>query len=76
MLSISVFALCIFVKMEFNYSGDLKSELVWIVNGQKEFGLQMVHTWNGIWNPNKWPPFGQKPFEIDQKCPNFDWLRP
>ena len=33
------------------YSGDLKSGLVWILNGQKEVGLQMVQISNGIWNP-------------------------
>ena len=31
-----------------NYSGDLKSRLVWILNGQKEVGLQMVRISNGI----------------------------
>ena len=25
------------------YSGDLSTELVWHLNGQKEFGCQMVH---------------------------------
>ena len=52
MLNISLFALSILVKMEFNYSGDLKSELVRILNGQKEVSLQMVYTLNGIWKPN------------------------
>ena len=32
------------------YSGDLKSGLVWILNGRKEVGLQMVSILNGIWN--------------------------
>ena len=31
-----------------NYSGDLKSGLVWVLNGQKEVGLQMVYILNGI----------------------------
>ena len=29
------------------YSGDLKSELFWILNGQKKFGMQMVWILNG-----------------------------
>ena len=33
------------------YSGDLKSDLVWISNGPKQVGLQMVWILNGIWNP-------------------------
>ena len=37
---------------------DLKSELVWILNGQKEVGLQMVPILNGIWKPEA------QPFEI------------
>ena len=32
--------------------------LDWILNGQKEVGLQMVRIWNGIWNPKA------QPFEI------------
>ena len=32
------------------YSGDLKSGLVWILNGRKEVGLQMVRISNGILN--------------------------
>ena len=32
----------------FAYSGDLKSDLVWISNGPKEVGLQMVWILNGI----------------------------
>ena len=31
-----------YLGFEFQYSGDLKSGLVWILNGRKEFGLQMV----------------------------------
>ena len=36
--------------LESEYSGDLKSRLVWISNGWKEIGLQMVWILNGIWN--------------------------
>ena len=32
----------------FKYSGNLKSQLVWISNGQKVVGLQMVWLSNGI----------------------------
>ena len=31
-----------------DYSEDLKSGLVWISNGQKEVGLQIVRIYNGI----------------------------
>ena len=31
-----------------SYSGDLKSDLVWISNGTKQVGLQMVWISNGI----------------------------
>ena len=34
-----------------NYSGDLKSGLVWILVGQKEVGLQMARFLDGNWNP-------------------------
>ena len=37
------------------YSGDLKSGLVGILNGQREVGLQMVWILNRIWNPEAWP---------------------
>ena len=30
------------------YSGDLKSGLIWILNGQEEVGLEMVWITNGI----------------------------
>ena len=36
---------------QLKYSGDLKSDLVWISNGPIEFGLQMVWISNGISNP-------------------------
>ena len=58
----------------------MKSGLVWILNGQKEVGLQMVRHSNGIWNPE------DQPFEIGtmatilsktiwnpDKQPNFDY---
>ena len=32
------------------YRGDLKSGLVWILNGRKKAKLQMVQILNGIWN--------------------------
>ena len=35
----------------FYYIGDLKSNLVWISNGPKEVGLEMIWILNGIWNP-------------------------
>ena len=47
------------------YSGDLKSVLVWISNGQKEVGLQMVWISNGIWNPEA------QPFEIGANGHHF-----
>ena len=37
------------------YSGDLKSGLVWILNVQKEVGFQMVRILNGIGNPKAQP---------------------
>ena len=33
----------------------------------KKLGFQMVWISNGIWNPDKWLPFCQKPFEIRPK---------
>ena len=33
---------------EMNYSGDLKSGLVWILNGQREAGLQLVQILSGF----------------------------
>ena len=63
------------------YSGDLKAGLVWILNGQKEVGLQIFWILNGIWDMEA------QPFEIWtkghrfvinhlkswQKCPDFEW---
>ena len=40
--------------------------LVWILNGQKEVGLQMVRISNGIENPGA-QPFCRKPFELRPK---------
>ena len=42
------------------YSWDLNSDLVRILKGPKEFGLQMVWISNGIWNPEA------QPFEIQK----------
>ena len=58
------------------YSGDLKSGQVWILNGQKKVGLQMVWILNVIWNleSGQMGTFCQKPFEIQIKCPNFEWF--
>ena len=61
-------------------SGDLKSWLVLISNGQKEFGLQMVHILNGIWNPEALPfeirtkdhHFVKNLLKSRQKCPDFE----
>ena len=36
------------IKLLLYFSGDLKSRLVWILNVQKEVGLQMVRILNGI----------------------------
>ena len=39
-------------RSKINQSIDLKSELVWILNGPKQVGLQMVRITNSIWNPD------------------------
>ena len=44
-------------------SGDLKSRLIWNLNGQKEVWLQIVLILNGIWNPEA------QPFEIMRRVP-------
>ena len=36
------------LEVESENNGDLKSQLVWILNGQKEVGVQMVPISNGI----------------------------
>ena len=46
------------IQMVTVYSVDLKSGLVWILNGHKQVGLQMVQIFNGIWN------LEAQPFEI------------
>ena len=59
----------------------LKSGLVWILNGQKEVGLQIVRILNGIRNPEAQSfeirtngcHFEKKPFEIWTKRPDFEW---
>ena len=63
-------------------SGDLKYELVWILNGPKQFGLQMVWISNGIWNPEAQAfeirtngrHFVKNHLKSGQKCPDFEWL--
>ena len=56
-------------------SGDLKSGLVWVQNGQKEVGLRMVQISKGseIQKPNHLDSdtFGQKLFEIRTKSSGF-----
>ena len=47
------------------HNGDLKSGLVWISNGQKEVGLQMVWISNRNWYPEA------QPFEIWINGPLF-----
>ena len=44
-----------------------ESGLVWISNGGKEVGLQMVRILNVIWN------LEAKPFVIWKKCTDFEW---
>ena len=63
------------------YSGDLKSNLVYISNGPKQVGLQMVWISNGIWNPEAQPfeiwtngrHFVKKPFEMRTETSGF-WM--
>ena len=63
------------------YSGDLKSDLVWTLNGPKEVGLQMVWISNGIWNPEAWPfenqingrHFVKNHLKSGQEHPDFEW---
>ena len=66
----------------YRYSGDLKSDLVWISNGPKQVGLQMVWISNGIWNPEAQPfeirtngrHFVKNHLKSGQKRPDFEWL--
>ena len=63
------------------YSGDLKSGLVGILNGQREVGLQMVWILNRIWNPEARPfriwtsgrHFVKNHLKSGQKCLHFEW---
>ena len=69
-------------KVGHEYSGDLISGLVWILNGRKEVGLQMVWIPKGIWNLEA-QPFEiqtnglhfvrQKHLKFGQKCPDLEW---
>ena len=64
------------------YSGDPKSDLVWILNGAKEVGLQMVWILNGIWNPETQPfeiwtngkHFVKNHLKSRPKRPVFEWV--
>ena len=49
------------------YRGDLKSGLVWILNGPKEAGLQIILISNGIWNFVKNHP------KSGWKCLALEW---
>ena len=57
------------------YSGDLKSTLVWILNVGVANGLNFEWDLKSrsptICNPDKWPPFCLKPFEIWTKMSGF-----
>ena len=65
-----------------NCSGDLKSQLVWILNGRKEVGLQMVRILNGIWNLEAQPfeiringcHFIKNHLKSGQNCTDFEWF--
>ena len=58
-----------------------KSDLVWISNGQKEVGLQMVQISNGIWNLEAQPfeictygrHFVKNHLKSGQKHLDFEW---
>ena len=63
------------------YSGDLKSGLAWIPNGQKKVVTQVDHKDTiviflmgnaTIWNPNKWPPFVKNHLKSGQICLGFE----
>ena len=62
------------------YSGDLKSGLGWIPNGQKKVDLQIVRISDGIWNPESQPVefqtngrhYIKNHLKSGQKCPDFD----
>ena len=63
------------------YSGDLKSGLVWITNGQKEVELQMDWILNAIWNLEAQTfeiqtndrHFVKNHLKSGQKCLDFKW---
>ena len=63
------------------YIGDLKYRLVWISNGQKQGGLQMIWISSGFWNPEAQTfeiptngrHFVKNPLNFGQKCTNFEW---
>ena len=64
------------------FSQDQRSDLVWVLNGPKEIGLQMVWIVNGIWNPEAQPfeirsngrHFVKNHLKSKQKRPDFEWL--
>ena len=39
----------VLISIRVQFSGDLKSGLIWISNGQKEVSLQVFHIFNKIW---------------------------
>ena len=45
----------------------------WVANGL-DFKWDLKSKSTNNWNQNKWPPFCQKPFEIQKKRPDFEWL--
>ena len=44
----------------------------WVANGP-DFKWDLKYGSPTILNPDKWPPFCKKPFEIPKKCPDFEW---
>ena len=74
-------ALLLWVTLKVQYSGEIKSGLVWISTGQKEVGLQMIRILNGIWNPEVQPfeirtnlsHFFENHFKSGQLCQDFKW---
>ena len=44
----------------------------WVANGP-DFEWDFKYRSPTIWNPDKWPPFPQKPFEIWKKVLDFKW---
>ena len=79
-----VFSLVHFVNNPaYVYSGDLKSVLLWILNGQKEVELQMVCILNGICNPEAQQfeirttgsQFVKNNLKSGHKCPDLNPVR-